>query len=174
MISKQAFWLLIALTTVLGIATVLVTAKAGEHPNRQIVIEGDVPDFNFNKGAVIKQFDQSENINVNTGRSGSTDYVPDIQSNAVPGYSCTGAAAGAGGGWVGGAFSISRTKEDIECTKRETIKMLTACAGDPTFTVDQRTTCRTKAFDILMNQREVKATEDNSVPLIPERKGLSY
>lgn len=74
---------------------------------------------------------------------------------AMAGYSCTGASATASAGWLGGSLGLGGTKEDKECTKRETVKALQASVLSGLYTPEQAAQLRASSFAILMNMREV-------------------
>lgn len=82
---------------------------------------------------------------------------------AMAGYSCTGASASASAGWLGGSLGLGGTKEDKECTKRETAKALQAAVLTGLYSDEQMEMLRSASFDILMNMREVtNPTTNNS------------
>ena len=76
------------------------------------------------------------------------------------------------GGWVGGAFGIGGSKEDRECTKRETVKSLERAVASGVYNDEQSNALGNAAFDILMNMREVQAvtTSDETVASIDSEK----
>ena len=86
-------------------------------------------------------------------------HAPSVVSTA--GYSCTGASASASAGWVGGAFGIGGTREDIECTKRETVKTLQSSILTGLYTLEQARELRESSYAILINMREVAAPSLN-------------
>ena len=86
-------------------------------------------------------------------------HAPSVVSTA--GYSCTGASASASAGWVGGAFGIGGTREDIECTKRETVKTLQSSILTGLYTLEQARELRESSYAILINMREVSAPSLN-------------
>ena len=86
-------------------------------------------------------------------------HAPSVVSTA--GYSCTGASASASAGWVGGAFGIGGTREDIECTKRETVKTLQSSILTGLYTLEQARKLRESSYAILINMREVSAPSLN-------------
>ena len=86
-------------------------------------------------------------------------HAPSVVSTA--GYSCTGASASASAGWVGGAFGIGGTREDIECTKRETVKALQSAILTGLYTRKEATRLLAHSYAILINMREVSAPSIN-------------
>ena len=86
-------------------------------------------------------------------------HAPSVVSTA--GYSCTGASASASAGWVGGAFGIGGTREDIECTKRETVKTLQSSILTGLYTLEQARKLQESSYAILINMREVAAPSLN-------------
>ena len=86
-------------------------------------------------------------------------HAPSVVSTA--GYSCTGASASASAGWVGGAFGLGGTREDRECTKRETVKSLQSAILTGLYTREQAARLRAHSYAILINMREVAAPSLN-------------
>ena len=80
----------------------------------------------------------------------------------MAGYSCTGASASASAGWLGGSLGLGGTKEDKECTKRETVKSLQAAILSGLYTPEQIKQLRDSSFKILMNMREVAQPTENA------------
>ena len=81
---------------------------------------------------------------------------------AMAGYSCTGASASGSAGWLGGSVGLGGTKEDRECTKRETAKALQGAILTGLYTEEQVRQMRDSSFKILMNMREVDQPTPNA------------
>ena len=86
-------------------------------------------------------------------------YAPSMV--AAPGYSCTGSSISGSAGWVGGAFGLGGTREDRECTKRETVKSLQSAILTGLYTREQAARLRAHSYAILINMREVSAPSIN-------------
>lgn len=108
-----------------------------------------------------KSSSQSNNsVNIEGDSIRGSAIAPSVV--AMAGYSCTGASASASAGWLGGSLGLGGTKEDKECTKRETVKSLQAAILSGLYTPEQIKQLRDSSFKILMNMREVAQPTENA------------